>query len=78
MNACTIPGRCAFVTVCASDDPPAETAIDDATAAILAVMDGLQVQWLLEPDAVDLPRSTTFAIEAILARAIEGHARKVL
>ena len=70
--------RRALVIVCASDDPPSETAIDDATAAILAVMDGLQVQWLLEPDAVDLPRSTAFAIEAILAHAIDGHARSVL
>lgn len=70
--------RRALVVVCASDDPPSETAIDDATAAILAVMDGLQVQWLLEPDAVDLPRSTAFAIEAILAHAIDGHARSVL
>jgi AcrR family transcriptional regulator len=64
--------------VCAVDDPPTAEAIDDAAAAILAVMDGLQVQWLLEPDAVDLARSTAFAIEAILAFAIEGHARAEL
>ena len=70
--------RRALVIVCASDDPPSENAIDDATAAILAVMDGLQVQWLLDSESVDLPRSTAFAIEAILARAIDGRARAVL
>ena len=66
----------ALEIVCAKDDPPTPQAIDDAAAAILAVMDGLQVQWLLEPDAVDLARSTAFAIEAILAHAIEGHERE--
>jgi AcrR family transcriptional regulator len=68
----------ALEIVCAKDDPPASESIDDAAAAILAVMDGLQVQWLLEPDAVDLARATAFAIEAILARAIEGHERELL
>ena len=68
----------ALEIVCAKDDPPPSESIDDAAAAILAVMDGLQVQWLLEPDAVDLARATAFAIEAILARAIEGHEREIL
>jgi hypothetical protein len=45
--------------------------IDAAVASILAVMDGLQVQWLLDPAAVDLGRSTAFAIEAIV-RAVVG------
>lgn len=40
--------------------------VRDASAAILAAMDGLQVQWLLDPDAVDLGRSTAFAIESIV------------
>jgi AcrR family transcriptional regulator len=40
--------------------------VDDACAAILAVMDGLQVQWLLDPDRVDLARASAFAIEAIV------------
>lgn len=68
----------ALELVCASDDPPAASAIDDAAASVLAVMDGLQVQWLLEPERVDLARATAFAIEAILARAIDGHRRRVL
>ncbi|WP_231496042.1 TetR/AcrR family transcriptional regulator [Cellulomonas sp. HZM] len=45
-----------------------------AASAIIGVMDGLQVQWLLD-ETVDLPESTTFAIEAILsATLVKGHA----
>ncbi|TBN57185.1 TetR/AcrR family transcriptional regulator [Glaciihabitans arcticus] len=68
----------ALTEVCAGDDPPHREAIDDAAAVVLAVMDGLQIQWLLDPEAVNLPRSTAFAIEAILAHAVDGHARAVL
>jgi AcrR family transcriptional regulator len=50
-----------------------ETA-DCAASAIIGVMDGLQVQWLLDDD-VDLPTSTQFAIEAILAAALLGDDR---
>ncbi|GAA3913601.1 hypothetical protein BKA10_000307 [Microbacterium invictum] len=34
-------------------------------------MDGLQVQWLLDPTAVDLGRSSQLAIEAILAAVLD-------
>ena len=44
-----------------------------AASAIIGVMDGLQVQWLLD-DGVDLPAATQFAIEAILAAALLGAA----
>lgn len=37
-----------------------------ASACIPAIMDGLQVQWLLDPESVDLARATAFCIEAIL------------
>lgn len=40
-----------------------------AASAIIGVMDGLQVQWLLD-DSVDLADSTRFAIEAILAATL--------
>jgi len=40
-----------------------------AANAIIGVMDGLQVQWLLDGD-VDLAESTTFAIEAILSAVL--------
>lgn len=45
-----------------------------AADAVIAVMDGLQVQWLLDADAVDLPDATAFAIEAILAATLAGDA----
>ena len=35
--------------------------------AIMAVMDGLQVQWLLAPDSVDMAASTDRVITALLA-----------
>ena len=50
-----------------------ETA-DCAASAIIGVMDGLQVEWLLD-DSVDLPAATTFAIEAILTAALLGTGR---
>lgn len=37
-----------------------------AANAIVAVMDGLQVQWLLDPAAVDMAASTERVIEALL------------
>jgi hypothetical protein len=41
-------------------------------------MDGLQIQWLLDRDEVDLARASAFAIEAILAAAISGNAHRPL
>lgn len=64
--------------VCAADDPPGDREVDAAAAAILAVMDGLQVQWLLDPELVELPYSTAFAIEAILSAAVQGRRRSPL
>lgn len=46
-----------------------------AAAAILGVMDGVQIQWLLDPDTVDLPRATAFALEAIVAAVLAGAGR---
>jgi len=64
----------AFRVVCEEqgiDDPPR---IAEASAAILAVMDGLQVQWLLDPTALDLGRTSEFAIEAIVAAVLRPQA----
>jgi len=33
-------------------------------------MDGLQVQWLLDPSAVDLPEASAFAIEVIVGSVL--------
>ncbi|MGW0915423.1 TetR family transcriptional regulator [Streptomyces sp. NPDC002784] len=43
------------------------TAVEDTANAIIAVMDGLQVQWLLAPDRVDMAASTDRAITGLLA-----------
>ncbi|MFS0704982.1 TetR/AcrR family transcriptional regulator [Cellulomonas sp. 179-A 9B4 NHS] len=47
-------------------------AAERAASAVIGVMDGLQVQWLLDDDAVDLPDATAFAIEAVLAATLAG------
>lgn len=47
---------------------PADDEIAHAAAAIIAVMDGLQVQWLLEPAAIDMPASLALTIDALTAR----------
>ncbi|WP_263973074.1 TetR/AcrR family transcriptional regulator [Streptomyces dioscori] len=39
-----------------------------AANAIIAVMDGLQIQWLLDPAAVDMVASTELVIDAVLTR----------
>jgi len=61
--------------LCGPDRQPADPTIEAAAEAIIAVMDGLQIQWLLDPDAVDLAQSTAFAIEAILAAAMSPRER---
>ena len=58
---------------CDPDNRPPDAYIEAAAEAILAVMDGLQIQWLLDPDAVELAQSTRFAIEAILAAVLGPH-----
>ena len=43
-----------------------------AAAAVIAVMDGLQVQWLLDPEAVDMALVTQTVIDALVARLSQG------
>lgn len=40
--------------------------VEHAADAIIAVMDGLQVQWLLAPGAVDMAASTDLVVNAML------------
>jgi AcrR family transcriptional regulator len=47
--------------------PPAGE-VERAASAIIAVMDGLQVQWLLEQDAIEMPATVSLVIDAILER----------
>jgi AcrR family transcriptional regulator len=61
----------AFAVVCAERGIREPETVAYASTSILAVMDGLQVQWLLDPTAVDLARASEFAIEAIVASVLE-------
>lgn len=56
----------AFRVLCANEAASDPSAIDKASASILAVMDGLQLQWLLDPTAFDLATASEFAIQAIV------------
>ncbi|MFD5213827.1 TetR/AcrR family transcriptional regulator [Microbacterium sp. NPDC058345] len=71
----------AFQELCANEGVADTEAIAAASAAILAVMDGLQLQWLLHPDIIDLGTASEFAIRAIVngvlhpGPALEAHRR---
>lgn len=43
---------------------------EETATAIIAVMDGLQVQWLLAPEAVDMPAVLRRTIDALLAALV--------
>ncbi len=60
----------AFTAICVERGITAPSTLDLAVASILAVMDGLQVQWLLTPDDVQLAEASAFAIEAIAAQVL--------
>lgn len=53
---------------CGPDVRPPTGEIDLAASAIIAVMDGLQVQWLLDPDRVIMPAAVAMVIDALLLR----------
>lgn len=57
------------------DVPLPEGEPERAAAAVIAVMDGLQLQWLLDPEAVDLEAATGFAIESILTATLGSTVR---
>jgi AcrR family transcriptional regulator len=45
-----------------------EDDVRDDASALIALMDGLQVQWLLDPDAVDMPRIVAKAMDELVDR----------
>jgi AcrR family transcriptional regulator len=45
-----------------------EQELRDSASALIAVMDGLQVQWLLDPEAVDMPRIVNRTLDEIVGR----------
>lgn len=51
--------------------PVDERELSQVASAIIGVMDGLQTQWLLDPDSVDLAGATRFAIESMLTAAVD-------
>ncbi|QSB06469.1 TetR/AcrR family transcriptional regulator [Natronoglycomyces albus] len=59
--------------LCDPDNMPEDEQVETAASAIIGVMDGLQIQWLLDDSTVDLPRSTAFAIEAIVNSLVAGN-----
>lgn len=61
----------AFEVMCAERGVRDEDKIKQAATSILAVMDGLQVQWLLDPTKVELARASQFAIEAIMRAVLD-------
>lgn len=48
-----------------------ERLLRNAASAIIAAMDGLQVQWLLDPTAVDMPEAVRLLIDAVIAQLNE-------
>ena len=56
----------AFAVLCAAEGVTDTETVAAASVSILAVMDGLQLQWLLTPDTVDLGAASEFAIRAIV------------
>ncbi|UYO96812.1 TetR/AcrR family transcriptional regulator [Microbacterium sp. M28] len=56
----------AFADLCAQEGVTDTETVSAASASILAVMDGLQLQWLLHPDVVALGEASEFAIRAIV------------
>ena len=57
----------ALETAAAAVEPP-QPELDAAASSIIAVMDGLQVQWLLDPERVDMPDALALIIDALLRR----------
>lgn len=56
----------AFRLLCAQEGVTEPATIAAASASILAVMDGLQLQWLLHPQEIELAETSEFAIRAVV------------
>ena len=56
----------AFRVLCAQEGVTEPATIGAASASVLAVMDGLQLQWLLHPQDIELAEASEFAIRAIV------------
>jgi len=47
---------------------PEDSEVRDDASALIALMDGLQVQWLLDPEAVDMPRIVEKVMDELVDR----------
>lgn len=56
----------AFHELCEQEGVTEPATIASAASSILAAMDGLQLQWLLDPATVKLADATAFAVRAIV------------
>lgn len=63
--------------VCDPGAMPDEQEIRAAASVIIGLMDGLQIQWLLDQEAVDLAYTTALGINAVLAALTGGAVTKV-
>jgi AcrR family transcriptional regulator len=61
----------AFELLCADRGTSLPDTVHHASAAILAIMDGLQVQWLLDPTDVALGEASAFAIDAVVSAVLD-------
>ena len=59
-----------FAEVCGRDANEPE--VRDAAATLVAAMDGLQVQWLLDQQSVDMPRAVGRLIDELVDRLSTG------
>jgi AcrR family transcriptional regulator len=57
----------ALAEACELGETRPDLNLEEAASAIIAVMDGLQVQWLLTPESVDMAATTDRVISALLA-----------
>lgn len=60
----------ALIDAMADGDIATDFDVDQTAAAIIAVMDGLQIQWLYEPDSVDMAEITCLVITALVRPAV--------
>jgi hypothetical protein len=49
-----------------------DEALSRGSSVIIAAMDGLQVQWLLEPAAVDMPAAVEAVVQGVLRKLAEA------
>jgi AcrR family transcriptional regulator len=58
----------ALAETCGPDVSPPAHELHEAASSIIALMDGLQVQWLLEPEQVPMPEAVALVVDALLQR----------